>query len=81
MTAQEKAKEIYDKMKGFRVKNSHRKKCALIAVEEIIKSDNVENYPKLKPHLNNLEFTSDYGFIADEKDEYWQEVKTEIEKF
>ena len=31
-TPQEKADEIYDSMKGFRVKNTHRKKCALNAV-------------------------------------------------
>lgn len=36
MTPQEKAKELYDKMKGFRVKNTHRKKCALIAAKEVI---------------------------------------------
>lgn len=81
MTPQEKAKDIYDQMKGFRVKNSHRKKCALKTVEEIIKSNDLENYPKLKPHLNTLEFTSDDQFIDDEKDTYWQKVKTEIENF
>ena len=36
MNPQEKAKDIYDKMKGFRVKNSHRKSCALKCVDEII---------------------------------------------
>jgi hypothetical protein len=38
MTPQEKAKEIFNKMKGFRVKHSHSKKCALIAVDEILQS-------------------------------------------
>lgn len=38
MNPKEKAKDIYDKMKGFRVTNNHRKKCALIAVNEIIES-------------------------------------------
>lgn len=37
MTVKEKAKDIYDKMKGFRVKNTHRKKCALACVDEITK--------------------------------------------
>lgn len=38
MTAQEKAAELYAKMKGFRIKHSHAKKCAIIACEEIINS-------------------------------------------
>ncbi len=38
MSPKEKAEELFQKMKGFRVKNSHSKKCALIAVEEIINS-------------------------------------------
>jgi hypothetical protein len=36
MTPTEKAKEMFDKMKGFRVKHTHSKKCALIAVDEIL---------------------------------------------
>lgn len=36
MTPPDKAKDIYDKMKGFRVKNTHRKKCALVAVDLLI---------------------------------------------
>ena len=36
MTPKEKAKELFDKMKGFRVKHSHSKKCALIAVDEVM---------------------------------------------
>jgi hypothetical protein len=36
MTPKEKAKQLFDKMKGFRVKHSHSKKCALIAVDEIL---------------------------------------------
>jgi len=58
----EKAKEIYDLMKGSRVKNSHRKKCALIAVDEIINAceyNRVESYNtdwwnKVKIEINKL---------------------------
>lgn len=53
----EKAKELFDKMKGFRVKHSHSKKCARIAVDEIIA------------------ICTQSKFI-----DYWNEVKTEIEK-
>ena len=38
MTAKEQAKEIYDSMKGFRVTNNHRKKCAIAAVDLVIKT-------------------------------------------
>ena len=34
--AKSKAKEIFDKMKGFRIPHSHTKKCAKVAVNEII---------------------------------------------
>lgn len=39
----EKALEIYEATKGFRVKNSHRKKCALVAVNECIELPNFIN--------------------------------------
>lgn len=38
MNEEDRAKEIYDSMKGFRVKNSHRKKCALNCVDQIIRA-------------------------------------------
>jgi len=49
MTAADQAVEIYNKMKGFRVKNTHRKKCALAAVDLIIQEANDchENYRTL----------------------------------
>ncbi len=67
MTPTQKAKELYDKMKGFRVKNSHRKKCALVAVDEIDLFIQ-RSTPKDDPYLNLQSL------------EYWQEVKQEIEK-
>ena len=42
MTPKEKAIEIFNSMKGFKVKHSHSKKCAINAVSlvrELIKSD------------------------------------------
>jgi len=62
MTPKEKAKELFDKMKGFRVKHTHSKKCAKIAVDEILLHEK-ENHS-----------------ILDKITDYWQEVKTEIEK-
>ena len=35
MTPEEKAKDLYDKMKGFRITNAHRKKCAIVAATEL----------------------------------------------
>lgn len=68
MDVREKAKDIYDKMKGFRVKNSHRKKCALICVDEIIDS------------LNKTEEVQQHPIGIWKAKEYWSKVRTEIEK-
>lgn len=65
MTPKEKAKEIYDNMKGFRVTNAHRKKCALSAIDLLI-----SGLPKLLP----------YGLQYINNVSYWEEVKEEIEK-
>lgn len=50
-SAKEKAKELFDKMKGFRILHSHSKKCAKIAVNEILSTlsnfsgdNNARNY-------------------------------------
>lgn len=44
MTPQEKAIEIFNSMKGFRVKHSHAKKCALNAVKLVQKTCGVAEY-------------------------------------
>jgi len=86
MSAKEKAEELFrvfynqmgmpldcewndDCYNKFKDRNGLAKACALIAVDEIIKS----NY---KNTLNDLA----YRFTIIELDEYWQEVKQEIEK-
>ena len=64
MTPKEKAIELFDKYDSFLYKeynNLEAKKCALIAVDEI---------------LNNDGFTKFDYYLT----EYWQEVKSEIEK-
>lgn len=61
-----KAKEIYDAMKGFRVKNSHAKRCAIVCVNEIINSN---------PHSNPLNTDPIESTMG-----YWMEVKSELEK-
>lgn len=70
MTPKEKAKELVDKYKEHIIEtddyfiNSGAKKCALIAVDELIKEvvdDKESEYMSLK-------------------DIYWMEVKKEIEK-
>lgn len=38
MTPKEKAIDLFGKMKGFRVKHTHSKKCALICADEVLKS-------------------------------------------
>ena len=72
MTPKEKAQELYntyeqlgrDFTRGVSM-NEFAKQCALIAVDEIIKSN---------PHSNPM---NTYGFSTMA---YWQEVKHEIEK-
>ena len=74
MIPQEKAKELFNKFafektpEGYKMfqTSNESKRCALIAVDYIITSN---------PHSNpfNTEVYSTMG--------YWQEVKTEIEKF
>ena len=72
MTPQEKAQELIDKYVALTDgwvagKNGweHKKKCAIIAVQEIILSN---------PHSNPFN-TDVYSTMS-----YWQEVKKEIEK-
>jgi hypothetical protein len=60
--------------------NDTVKQCALVAVDEIIKSDEISNYPELKPHVDTMEWTSDSNWIESAKERYWQEVREEIEK-
>ena len=72
MTAKEKAIEIYDEMKGFRVKNSHRKKCALAAVDMITDALETTTGHLAISRMDMLEVEKDFDF--------WEHVKTEIEK-
>jgi hypothetical protein len=64
MTPKEKAKELVDKYCNMESHCDDAKECALIAVDEMINILSMPNIPKYYPIVN---------------DEYWQEVKTEIE--
>ena len=75
MTPKEKAKELFDKYcyairteerdSGYFTNVIYAKQCALISVQEIINSN---------PHSNPL------NTEASSTMEFWQKVKTEIEK-
>ena len=72
MTAQAKAKQIYDEMKSFRGTNKDRKSKARKCVKMIINSGPTKPAkPSYKETLQDL---------IDEATEYWNEVLTEIEK-
>lgn len=80
MTPQEKAKELYNKMYAtqgpeYGITQDEAKQCALIAVDEIIKS---------YPHAYDTEITDNNSvyIITNIRSNiaYWQEVKQEIEK-
>lgn len=55
------------------------KKSALIAVDEIVKSEKL-NYLFTKEQLSCIEFTSDDMWIHETFVDYWDEVKQEINK-
>ena len=78
MTAKEKAKELFDKMYqvddimgNYPMCFDTSKKCALIAVDEIIKAS---------PSLPILSDSGTYGNDIIENNIYWNEVKEEITK-
>lgn len=68
MTAKEKAIELVDKMYSvnFKIDSHTAKKCALIAVDEIILVIDSGRYLQLITYIEQLN--------------YWNEVKKEIEK-
>jgi hypothetical protein len=86
MTAKEKAEDILDKCYGVEVESVYfgvnhylAKKFALIVVDEIIKSKEL-NYLFTQNQIYSMEVTSDDRWIYEEFMKYWQEVKQEIEK-
>ncbi len=82
MEPKEKAKELVYEMSlatdeyGYINTNVHRhKQCALKAVDEIMKAPHENNYMELIP--TDAESTD---WFWNKFDEYWKEVKQEIEK-
>jgi len=67
----EEAEEIFNSMKGFRVRHSHSKKCGLIAIRMVIESS---------PSLPILSDTGVYGDDIALSTEYWKEVEKEFIK-
>ena len=85
MTPKEKAKELVKKYalltwKGKEFDFEYYKKCALIAVDEIIKQENTI-VPQLMKIIKLLYINKnmDYKYKND-MNIFWQEVKTQIEK-
>ena len=65
MSPKEMAVQLFEQMKGFRVKHSHSKKCAKVAVDAIINAN---------PRENPLNNDNPKSTIM-----YWMEVKKELE--
>jgi hypothetical protein len=75
MTPKEKAKELmlkYEKYFNNIYTNFKAQRCALIAVDEILKMKNTNTYNYLTENKEQL--------IVQLADSYWLEVKKEIEK-
>ena len=81
MTPKEKAKQLYEltrydvlTLKGTEALiNEVAKKCALIAVDEIMKAPHINQYIELIPSD-----ADDTDWFWDKFDEYWNQVKQEI---
>lgn len=67
MTPKEKAKELYNKMYDYSLFEEEAKRCALIAVDEILSFFSNKAFELTYPEISKFEIT------------YWQEVKQEIE--
>jgi hypothetical protein len=94
MTPQEKAKELVDKYFELYIDNHTCKKCALIAVDEILSElmRIIKEMDKLSQLVTGFKTAKDFDenmkhikedqlkpyFV--QKSFYWQEVKNEIEK-
>lgn len=78
MTPKEKAKSLYNKMlsqqhgPGIEASYGNAKRSAMIAVEEIIMSNPTKEV--------GLTFFNDPDTVVKPDIEYWQQVKTEIDK-
>ncbi len=82
MTPKDKCKELYDKylpiVRGSNLNETYHakaKQCALIAVDEIIKE-----LPELTPEEVMYGDYPSVDFFINERYNYWQEVRTELEK-
>ena len=74
MTAKEKAEELFDKM-AFEVCGTDAKICALIAVDEIIKTE----YEIVKKLLDII-LSNNIRIVMSVNEGYWEEVKHEIKQ-
>ena len=74
MTPKEKAKELYNKMYDYSLFEEEAKRCALIAVDEILETTKVKWATQRKFPNGEYKF---WKGVAYKK--YWQEVKKEIE--
>jgi hypothetical protein len=88
MTPKEKAEELFEKFnkEGLPqisslvnrfIRKEMIKQCALIAVHEIIKSNELD-YFMTKDQIDSLEVTSDDLWLNEEFTKYWKKVKQEI---
>jgi len=76
MTPKEKAKELYFKMHSQeQIVSKEAKQCALIAVDEILKSSPLDPN-NAEEWLQPEDWFSEANISAEK---YWQEVKKEIE--
>ena len=73
MTPKEKAIKLIDRFIQTNGNSFHAKECALIAVDEILKVAPIDKYENLDSQFS-VEYVGQHLF-----EEYWEEVKTEIQ--
>ena len=73
MTPKEKAIKLIDRFIQTNGNSFYAKQCALIAVDEILKVAPIDKYENLDSQFS-VEYIGQHLF-----EEYWEEVKTEIQ--
>ena len=79
MTPKEKAIELVEKYSNYLYNKYTSKRNALICVDEILKSQDLD-YLFSKEEINSMESCSDDLWVYERYIEFWQEVKEEINK-
>jgi hypothetical protein len=82
MTPKEKATELVNRFSKVGLQQREEGiECALICADEVLKSQELENYHFNAPDfVEYMEWTWDDAVVAEVKEKFWKEVKIELKK-